>query len=97
MEEINYSEIYDMCGIDMDDTSTTGDITSSNTDKEGNNNQHSKIPTLQKVARKVVLDQNCLMFRIIEGNCLIEWKLLIEFCIHCLIMIYCMRMENDLA
>jgi hypothetical protein len=50
---INYSEIYDMCGIDMDDTSTTGDNTSSNTDKEGNNNQHSKIPTLQKVARKV--------------------------------------------
>jgi hypothetical protein len=42
-----------MCGIDMDDTSTTGDNTSSNTDKEGNNNRHSKIPTLQKVATKV--------------------------------------------
>ncbi len=37
------------------------------------------------------------MFRIIEGNCLIEWILLIKFCIHCLIMIYCTRMENDLA
>ncbi len=46
---------------------------------------------------KVVFDQNCLMFRIIEGNCLIEWKLLIEFCIHCLIMIYCTRIENDWA
>ncbi len=44
---------------------------------------------------KVVFDRNCLMFRIIEGNCLIEWKLLIEFCIHCLIMINYTRMEND--
>jgi hypothetical protein len=38
-----------------------------------------------------------LLFRIVEGNCLIEWKLLIEFYIHCLIMIYCTRIGNDLA
>jgi hypothetical protein len=48
----DYSEIYETCGIDKDDTSTARDNTSNNTDKDSSN-QHHKIPTLQEVTRKV--------------------------------------------
>ncbi len=48
----DYSEIYENCGIDKDDTSTASDNTSNNTDKDGSN-QHHKLPTLQEVARKI--------------------------------------------
>ncbi len=48
----DYSEIYENCGIDKDDTLTASNNTSNNTDQDGSN-QHHKIPTLQEVARKI--------------------------------------------
>jgi hypothetical protein len=38
---------------------------------------------------------NCLMFRIIAGNCLIEVNVFCQFFFFCLIVIYCIRMETN--
>jgi hypothetical protein len=48
-----YSNIYVTSDIEEDDTSTASNKRSSNTSKHHSNDQHRKIPTLHKVARKV--------------------------------------------